>query len=103
VDVPKHNTDGRGDRTCDNEVLPRDASTAKERANSNADEAYLQLRQTALYPADQHGFDNDMFGLFVFDNDAGAYGLLARDADDEVELMDGGDTRFHFECCNPMS
>jgi hypothetical protein len=57
------------------------------RANSDADEAYLRLWQTALYPADQHGFNSGMFGPFVFDNNASSYGLLARDTDDEVELM----------------
>jgi hypothetical protein len=68
-------------------VSSRDASAAKGQANGDADEAYLRLWQTALYPADQHGFDNDTFGPFVFDNNASAYGLLARDADDEVDLM----------------
>jgi hypothetical protein len=69
------------------EALSRGASVAMGRASGDAEEAYLRLWQTALYPADKHGFDSDMFGPFVFDNNASSYGLLARDADDEVELM----------------
>jgi hypothetical protein len=57
------------------------------RANGDAEEAYHRLWQTYLYPADKQGFNSDMFGPFVFDNNTSSYGLLARDVDDAVELM----------------
>jgi hypothetical protein len=39
-------------------------------------------------PQDNYEFDGNLFGPNVFDDDAAAYGVAARDADDEVELMD---------------
>lgn len=55
---------------------------------ASADAAYDRLRHKALWPLDKHGFDDSMFGPYVFDDNAAAYGVSARDADDEVELMD---------------
>jgi hypothetical protein len=71
-----------------NEALTEEALTGGTGARANANEAYLRLWRKALWPPEQHEFDDSMFGPFVFDDDATAYGLLARDADDEVELMD---------------
>lgn len=55
---------------------------------ASADEAYVRLWRKALHPYQHHyGFDADMFGPFLFDDNDAAYGVEARDADDEVELM----------------
>ncbi|KAE8846392.1 hypothetical protein HRS9139_00959 [Pyrenophora teres f. teres] len=45
-------------------------------------------RDQSLVAPGMHGFDDIMFGPYIFDDNAAAYGVLARDADDEVELMD---------------
>ncbi|KAF2125239.1 hypothetical protein P153DRAFT_300886 [Dothidotthia symphoricarpi CBS 119687] len=71
-----------------NEASLGDTLAEETVSRTSADEAYLQLWQKALWPPDQHGFDNSMFGPFVFEENDAAYGVLARDADDEVELMD---------------
>lgn len=55
---------------------------------ASANEAYSRLWRKALWPPDMHGFDDNMFGPYVFDDNDAAYGVAARDADDEVELMD---------------
>ncbi|KAJ8117950.1 hypothetical protein OPT61_g990 [Boeremia exigua] len=55
----------------------------------SADTAYARLWQKALWPLEKVGFDDGMFGPFVFDDSAAAYGVSVKDADDEVELMDG--------------
>jgi len=56
---------------------------------ASADEAYSRLWRKALHPYQLHyKFDADMFGPFIFDDNGAAYGVEARDADDEVELMD---------------
>ncbi|KAF9695322.1 hypothetical protein EKO04_007091 [Ascochyta lentis] len=55
---------------------------------AGADEAYLRLWRKALWPPYAHDLDARSFGPYVFDDDGAAYGLLARDADDEIELMD---------------
>jgi len=56
---------------------------------ASADEAYLRLWRKALHPYQYHyRFDADMFGPFIFDDNDAAYRVTARDADDEVELMD---------------
>ena len=70
-----------------NETLIGDALRGATKTRASADEAYLWLWRKSLWPSDQHGFDDRMFGPFVFDNDIAAYGLLARDVDDEVDLM----------------
>ena len=55
---------------------------------ASADEAYSRLWRKALHPYQLHDkFDADMFGPFIFDDNDAAYGVAARDADDEVELM----------------
>ncbi|KAG9195200.1 hypothetical protein G6011_00320 [Alternaria panax] len=55
---------------------------------ASADEAYLRLWRKALWPP-QHNyeFDGDLFCPKIFDDNATAYGVPARDTDDEVELM----------------
>ncbi|KAI4621976.1 hypothetical protein J4E80_004351 [Alternaria sp. BMP 0032] len=56
---------------------------------ASADEAYFRLWRKALHPYQLHyKFDADIFGPFIFDDNGAAYGVEARDADDEVELMD---------------
>lgn len=56
---------------------------------ADADAAYARLWQKALWPLENGGFDDGMFGPYVFDDNVAAYAVPARDADDEVELMDG--------------
>jgi hypothetical protein len=69
------------------EAFSRDVSVEAAITRTRADEAYLRLFGKALSSHGMHGFDDSMFGPFVFDDDAAAYGVLARDADDEVELL----------------
>ncbi|USP75587.1 uncharacterized protein yc1106_02861 [Curvularia clavata] len=71
-----------------NEADERDSPKKETVTRASSDAAYDRLWQKALWPLDKHGFDDSMFGPYVFDNDAAAYGVSARDADDEVELMD---------------
>jgi hypothetical protein len=54
---------------------------------TSSDAAYARLWQKALWPMEKGGFDDRMFGPYVFDQTATAYSVSARDADDEVELM----------------
>ncbi|KAG9199589.1 hypothetical protein G6514_008351 [Epicoccum nigrum] len=55
---------------------------------ASADDAYARLWQKALWPPEKQGFDDTLFGPYVFDDNAVAYGVSAGDADDEVELID---------------
>ncbi|KAI4654840.1 uncharacterized protein J4E78_007017 [Alternaria triticimaculans] len=56
---------------------------------ASADEAYSRLWQkVTCCPEHNYNFDENLFGLFVFDDNNAAYGVAARDADDEVGLMD---------------
>lgn len=72
-----------GDKVSVEECLDVKAVTA-----ANANEAYDRLWKKALWPPDMHGFDDHMFGPYVFDDSHTDYGVPVRDADDEVELMD---------------
>jgi hypothetical protein len=70
------------------ETEKRDRPNEEPVTRASADAAYAHLWQKALWPPGMHGFDDMMFGPYVFDDNAAAYGVSARDADDEVELMD---------------
>ncbi|KAF7679091.1 hypothetical protein GT037_002839 [Alternaria burnsii] len=66
------------DNMSDKEIVTR----------ASADEAYTRLwRKASCPPQDHYKFNADLFGPNVFKDDATAYGVIARDADDEVELM----------------
>ena len=68
------------DNVSDKEIVTR----------ASADEAYTRLwRKASCPPQDHYEFDADLFGSNVFKDDATAYVVTARDADDEVELMSG--------------
>lgn len=71
-----------------NEADKRDGPKKEMLNRSSADTAYIRLWQKALWPPDKHGFDDTMFGPYIFDDNAAAYCVSARDADDEVELME---------------
>jgi hypothetical protein len=71
-----------------NEAEKSDRPNEEIVTRASADVAYTRLWQKVLWPPGMHGFDDMMFGSYVFDDNAAAYGVSARDADDEVELMD---------------
>ena len=71
-----------------NEADERGSRKGDSATRASADVAYARLWQKALWPLDKHGLDDSMFGLYVFDDNAAAYSVSARDADDDVELMD---------------
>lgn len=54
-----------------------------------ADAGYGRLWRKALWPADLHGFDDAMFGPYVFDDNDAAYEVSAREADGAVEPLGG--------------
>lgn len=66
----------------------KDTPVQGSATRASADAAYLRLWQKALWPPDKAGFDDNMFGPYVFDDNDAAYGVWAQDADNEVELMD---------------
>lgn len=66
----------------------QDIMVEKTVTRAGADEAYLLQWRKVLWSPYTHDFDANMFGPYVFGNDDAAFGVSARDADDEVELMD---------------
>ncbi|KAH6638060.1 hypothetical protein C7974DRAFT_390779 [Boeremia exigua] len=72
-----------------NEAEEGDLPNEEMATRASADAAYARLWQKALWPLEKDGFNDSMFGPYIFDDNAGIYGVSARDADDEVDLMDG--------------
>lgn len=70
------------------ELGGRDHPPEEVVTRATADAEYDRLWQKALWPQEKQGFDDHMFGPYVFDDDVTAYGVSVRDADDEVELLD---------------
>jgi hypothetical protein len=71
-----------------NEASLGDTPVEEAVTRASADEAYLRLWQKVSCPPEYNYRFEDMFGPNVFDDNDAAYGVAARDADDEVELMD---------------
>lgn len=74
---------------CGNEAKETGCSNEETVTRATADATYARLWQKALWPLEKRGFDDSMFGPYLFDDNAVAYGISVRHADDEVELTDG--------------
>ena len=58
-------------------------------STAQADEAYARLWQRAFHPTEKNGeYDDNIVGLYIFDDSAAAYGVVSKDVDDDIELMD---------------